>query len=211
VVASDNPAFAGVAALTESGVSGGYVVKQTVASTDSDFAATLANLRTAHLDGLVLAVLPAQAGNILVQMKQAGGFGGITAVGTLAASTETYKVARSAADGFVFPQAWAPGANGSAAFEAAYQAKYHDAPTAYGALGYQVGWIAVAAVIAAHGTGTVTGTAIRDTLSAASADPLVKQHGILDLTVGANGLPTSSGVLATFDAHGNVVTLKSTG
>jgi ABC-type branched-subunit amino acid transport system substrate-binding protein len=209
VVASDNPAFAGVAALTESGVSGGYAVKQAIASTDSDFSALLANLRKANLDGLVLAVLPAQAGNILVQMKQTGGFRGVTAVGTLAASTETYKVAQSAANGFVFPQAWAPGANGSAAFETAYKAKYQETPTAYGALGYQVGWIAVATAISAHRKATVTGTAMRDALSAASTDPLVKQHGILDLTVGMDGKPTSSGVLATFDTQGHVVTLKS--
>lgn len=209
VVASDNPSFATLADATEAGLPGGYVSKQRVSVTDSDFSAVLANLRKDRVDALVLSVLPAQAGNIMLQMKQAGGFDNVKVVGTVATSEETYKVADTAAKGFVFPQVWAPGAKGGSAFEATYDKKYGAMPTAYGALGYQVGWITVEALIVAKSKGAVTGTSIRDALPAASHSTLVTEHGILDLKLDDKGAATSTGVLASFDDKGGIVTTSA--
>jgi branched-chain amino acid transport system substrate-binding protein len=206
VVASDNPSFATLADATEAGLESGYASRQEISSSDSDFAAVLANLRQDDIDALVLSVLPAQAGNLLLQMEQSGGFEDVEVIGTVATSLETFTVAEDAAAGFVFPQAWAPGAKGADSFESAYEEEYGETPTAYGALGYQVGWITVAAILDAAEEGDVTGTAIRDALPAASGGDLVAEHGILDLKLDAEGKATSTGVIASFDENGEMVT-----
>jgi ABC-type branched-subunit amino acid transport system substrate-binding protein len=204
VVASDNPSFATLADATEKGLPDGYASRQEVSSSDTDFSAVLANLRKDDVDAVVLSVLPAQAGNLLLQMKQSGGFEGDLLAGTVAISSETYQVAQDAAAGFVFPQVWAPGQASGSGFEAAYEDKYDEAPTAYGALGYQVGWILVAALIAADDAGDVTGTSIRDALPAASTSDLVKEHGILTLELTAEGAAKSTGVIAAFGDDGTI-------
>jgi ABC-type branched-subunit amino acid transport system substrate-binding protein len=206
VVASDNPSFATLADATEAGLEGGYASRQEISSADSDFAAVLANLRQDGVDAVVLSVLPAQAGNLMLQMEQSGGFEDVEVIGTVATSLETFTVAEDAAAGFVFPQVWAPGAKGADSFESAYEAKYGETPTAYGALGYQVGWITVAAILEAAENGDVTGTAIRDALPAASESELVAEHGILELTLDAEGKATSTGVIASFDESGEMAT-----
>ena len=206
VVASDNPSFATLADATEAGLESGYASRQEISSADSDFAAVLANLRQDDIDALVLSVLPAQAGNLLLQMEQSGGFEDVEVIGTVATSLETFTVAEDAATGFVFPQVWAPGAEGADSFESAYEEKYDETPTAYGALGYQVGWITVAAILDAAEKGDVTGTAIRDALPAASEGELVAEHGILELKLDAEGKATSTGVIASFDDNGEMVT-----
>jgi branched-chain amino acid transport system substrate-binding protein len=206
VVASDNPSFATLADATEAGLEGGYASRQEISSADSDFSAVLANLRQDDIDALVLSVLPAQAGNLLLQMEQSGGFEDVEVIGTVATSQETYTVAEGAAAGFVFPQVWAPGAQGGGEFEAAYEEEYGETPTAYGALGYQVGWITIAAILDADEQGEVTGSAIRDALPAASQSDLVAENGILELKLDAEGSATSTGVIASFDDNGEMVT-----
>jgi branched-chain amino acid transport system substrate-binding protein len=206
VVASDNPSFATLADATEAGLDGGYASRQEINSADSDFSAVLANLRKDGIDALVLSVLPAQAGNLLLQMEQSGGFEDVEVIGTVATSQETYTVAEDAAAGFVFPQVWAPGAKGAGDFETAYEDKFGTTPTAYGALGYQVGWITVAAILDAAEQGDVDGTAIRDALPSASEGDLVTEHGILALQLDAEGTATSTGVIASFDQNGKMVT-----
>jgi len=205
VVASDNPSFATLADATEQGLPDGYASRQEVASSDSDFSAVLANLRQDDVDAVVLSVLPAQAGNLLLQMEQSGGFDDVLRVGTVAISSETHDVAGDAADGFVFPQVWAPLQQGGSDFETAYEAEYDETPTAYGALGYQVGWILARAVMSADDQGDVDGAAIRDALPGASTDADVREHGILDLELGADGAATSTGVMATFADDGTIV------
>jgi branched-chain amino acid transport system substrate-binding protein len=212
VVASDNPSFATLAEVTEKGLSGGYASKQEVSSKDTDFAAVLANLRKDGVDAVVLSVLPAQAGNILLQMQNAGGFEKVRKVGTVAISSEAYTVAGAAAAGFVFPQVWAPDPKSPSAFQDAYSKAYGAAPTAYGALGYQVGWIlAAAALQTAAGPGGATGTTLRDALPAASTGDLVKKSGILSLTLGTDGKATSTGVMAEFDQAGTMVAMSGNG
>lgn len=211
IVASDNPSFATLADATESGLPHGFASRQEITTADTDFAAVLANLRKDNVDAVVLSVLPAQAGNIILQMKQSGGFDGVQLVGTVAISGETYAVAQNAATGFVFPQVWAPGAEGGSTFQTTYENKYGDLPTAYGALGYQVGWITVAAILEAHGGGDVTGTALRDALPAASQSVLVKDHGVLNLTLTPEGAASSTGVMASFDPSGTIVTAAQGG
>jgi branched-chain amino acid transport system substrate-binding protein len=211
VVASDNPSFATLADATEGGLPDGFASRQEISAADTDFAAVLANLRKDNLDAVVLSVLPAQAGNLILQMKQSGGFEDVQLVGTVAISGETYAVAQDSAAGFVFPQVWAPGAEGGDTFQSTYEKKYDALPTAYGALGYQVGWITVAAILEAHDKGDVTGTTLRDSLPSASQNTLVGEHGVLDLTLTAEGAASSTGVMASFDKSGTIVTVAQGG
>lgn len=211
VVASDNPSFASLADATEGGVPGGYVSRQQVASSDADFSAVLANLRKDNVDAVVLSVLPAQAGNILLQMQNAGGFDNVRKVGTVAISSEAYTVAGSAAKGFVFPQVWAPNGQSSKKFQNAYTAAYGQPPTAYGALGYQVAWTIVAAAIQASRNGGVTGTSLRDALPGASTGTVVAESGILPLALDKDGKATSAGVMAEFAPDGTIVELSGKG
>lgn len=211
VVAGDNPSFATLAGATEKGLPTGFASRQEVSSQDSDFSAVLANLRRDRVDAVVLSVLPAQAGNLLLQASQSGGLDGVKLVGTLATSTETFTVAQDVARGFEFPQVWAPSISGDSDFQRRYTEQYGETPTAYGALGYQVGWIAAASIITADGAGTadgastVDGAAVRDALPAASTSDLVHEHGILDLELASDGVAISKGVMATFGPDGSVV------
>ncbi len=211
VIASDNPSFATLADVTKQGLPNGYASTQEVSSKDTDFSAILANLRKDNVDAVVLSVLPAQAGNILLQMKSAGGFDNVRKVGTVAISSETYTVAGSAASGFVFPQVWAPNPKSPTPFQQAFTKAYGGAPTAYGALGYQVGWILTAAAVQNAAGGNITGTTLRDALPAASAGDIVKKSGILSLTLGKDGKATSTGVLAEFDSGGTIITTTANG
>jgi branched-chain amino acid transport system substrate-binding protein len=206
IVASDNPSFDTLAQATEAGIDGGYALKEEISSADTNFAAVLENLRAAKLDAIVLSVLPDQVGNILVQMKQSGGFDRVQTVGTVATSAEAFKIGGDAAQELVFPQAWAPGLGKATGFEEAYESKYGETPTAYSGLGYQAGWIVAAAILASEeGQGTVSGESIRDNLPAASTSEMVKEHGILDLTLLADGSAVTNGVLATFAPDGTIV------
>ena len=117
IIASDNPSFATLAGVTEKGLgSGGYAVSLKIASSDTDFSSVLTNLQKANVDAVVLAVLPAQAGNIIRQMTQSGNFKNVRFAGTLAASPEIQTIAGAAAVGMVFPQVWAPGGKTSGDF-----------------------------------------------------------------------------------------------
>ena len=67
-------------------------------------------------------------------------------------------------------------------------------------------WTIAAAVAASTKPGQdVTPAAVKDALPAASTSDIVKQHGILDLALTADGAATSTGVLATFDKDGRIV------
>ncbi|KQZ75648.1 ABC transporter substrate-binding protein [Nocardioides sp. Root151] len=204
IVASDNPSFATLADTTEKGLPGGFDSRQEVASTDTDFSAVLANLRDDDVDAVVLSVLPAQAGNLMLQMDQSGGFDDVIRAGTVAISSETYTVAEDAADDFVFPQVWAPGMQGGSSFEKAYADKYDESPTAYSALGYQVGWTVAAAILAADEDGDVDGASLRDAIPAASTSDLVAEHSILSLELTKDGAAVSEGVMASFADDGSM-------
>lgn len=204
VVASDNPSFATLADTTEKGLPDGFASRQEVASSDTDFSAVLANLRDDKVDAVVLSVLPAQAGNLMLQMDQSGGFDNVIRAGTVAISSETYTVAEDAAADFVFPQVWAPGTDAGKEFEKTYVDKYDEEPTAYGALGYQVGWTVAAAILAAHEDGDIDGTAIRDAIPAASTGDLVAEHSILSLEMTKEGSAVSEGVMASFADDGTM-------
>ncbi len=211
VVASDNPSFATLATSTEAGLNDKFASRQEVSSQDSDFSAVLANLRRDQVDAVVLSVLPAQAGNLILQMNQSGGFDNVMLVGTVAISGETYTVAKDAAQGFEFPQVWAPGGSAGSPFEKKYTEEYGEVPTAYGALGYQVGWITVAAIIEAAQNQAIDGTTVRDALPGASTSDLVREHGILDLELTQDGTAVSRGVMATFAPGGTMVIAGSAG
>ena len=126
VVAGDNPSFASLAEATEKGLPTGFASRQEVSSQDSDFSAVLANLRRDRVDAVVLSVLPAQAGNLLLQASQSGGLDGVKLVGTLATSSETFTVAQDAARGFEFPQVWAPSISGDSTFQRRYTEQYGE-------------------------------------------------------------------------------------
>ncbi|MES2481112.1 MAG: ABC transporter substrate-binding protein [Pseudomonadota bacterium] len=206
VVATDLPSFPTLAAATIAGLPTAYVTTQNITSKDTNFAAMLTNLKDAKIDALVLSVLPEQAGNIIQQMSQTGGFTNVLLAGTLATSLQTYTIAGKSATGLVFPQVWAPGGAKSAAFEAAYKKKYASSPTAYGAMGYQIGWIVAAAILEAQKSGKgLDGDALRVAIPAASNSELVKKNGIFEMSLSAKGEATSPGALATFAENGDIV------
>lgn len=209
IVATDNPSFDALAQASESSLDGGFVAKEEISSSDTNFASVLENLRNQNIDAIVLSVLPAQVGNILVQMEQSGGFEDVQPVGTLATGPEAFTVAGKAAEDLIFPQAWAPGGETSADFEAAYAETHSESPTAYAGLGYQVGWITVSALIDGREDGEeLTGALVRDAIPGASTGRLVQEHGILDLELKADGSSTTTGTMSTFDAEGNIVSLE---
>jgi branched-chain amino acid transport system substrate-binding protein len=208
IVATDNPSFDALANASEGSLENGFVIKEEIASSDTNFASVLENIRNADVDAVVLSVLPAQVGNILVQMEQSGGFEEVQPVGTLATGPEAFTVAGAAAEDLIFPQAWAPGGEASAEFEAEYAQTYSEDPTAYAGLGYQIGWITVASLIEARPDGEeVTGALVRDAVPGASTGEMVQEHGILDLELKADGTAVTTGTMAKFDSDGNIVSL----
>ena len=206
IVATDNPSFDALATATESSLPEGLTVVEEISSDDTNFASVLENMRSQDLDAIVLSVLPEQVGNILIQMEQQGGFEDIQSIGTLATSAEAHAVAGDAAEDLIFPQAWAPGDQGSSEFESDYEEKYSSIPTAYSGLGYQTGWITVASLIeASGGEGEITGEAVRDAVPEASQSALVEENGILDLTLTPEGASVTNGTMAEFDEDGNII------
>lgn len=205
IVATDNPSFPTLAAATLEGTGMSYVTTQNVTMKDTNFSAVITNLKSANIDGLVLSVLPEQAGNIIQQMTDAG-LQNVQLAGTLAISPQTFTIAGKAAKGLVFPQAWAPGGSRSSAFEASYKQKYNAVPTAYSGVGYHVAWMIAAAALDVEQAGKpINGDTLRAAMPAASAGALLKKHGILEIALTANGDSVSPGTLARFADNGDMV------
>lgn len=210
IIAGDNPAFATLAAATESAykAAGGssFVASQTISSADTDFSSVLTNLRQANPDTILISALPAQSGNVIKQIKSLGGLDSAKIVGTIAWGPQVYDVAKSAAAGAVFASVWAPGSSSSSAFESAYRSAYNATPIAYSALGYETGWLLAAAMkqITSSG-GTITSTTMRDALPAASTSDLLRQHGVIPgFAVSASGAATYPGALSVFGPDGTI-------
>lgn len=210
IIAGDNPSFATLAGATEAAYKAaggsGFIASQTIASTDTDFSSVLTNIRQANPDTIMISALPAQSGNIIKQIKALGGLDSVKIVGTIAWGPQVYEVAKADAAGAQFASVWAPGSSSSAAFESAYTSAYNATPIAYSALGYETGWLIAAAIksITSSG-GTITATAFRDALPAASTSDLVKQHGVIPgFAISATGAATYPGALSVFGADGTI-------
>lgn len=205
IVATDNPSFPTLAAATLDGTGATYVMTQNVTTKDTNFSAVITNLKSANIDALVLSVLPAQAGNIIQQMTDAG-MQNVQLAGTLAISPQTFTIAGKAATGLIFPQAWAPGGSRSSAFEAAYKQKYNAVPTAYSGVGYHVAWMIAAAAIDVEQAGKpINGDTLRAAMPAVSTGALLKKYGIIEIALSANGDSVSPGTLARFADNGEMV------
>ena len=205
IVATDNPSFPTLAAATLEGSGVSYVTTQNVTMKDTNFSAVITNLKSANIDGLVLSVLPEQAGNIIQQMTDAG-MQNVQLAGTLAISPQTFTIAGKAATGLVFPQAWASGGSRSSAFEAAYKQKYNAVPTAYSGVGYHVAWMIAAAALEVEQAGKpINGDTLRAAMPTASTGALLKKHGIIEIALNANGDSVSPGTLARFADNGDMV------
>jgi ABC-type branched-subunit amino acid transport system substrate-binding protein len=206
IVAADFPSFPILAEKTLTGEPIKYVSVQNVTTKDSDFSAVITNLKKANIDGVVLSVLPSQAGNIIQQLSDSGLLQNVTVIGTISISEQTYAIAGKSAVGMVFPQQWARGAPKSAAFEAAYLKEYGAKPSSLGGVGYQVGWIVAAAIADVAKSGkAVTGETVKAEIPAASISDVVNKYGVLDLALDAKGDPTSMGALATFTPDGEIL------
>jgi branched-chain amino acid transport system substrate-binding protein len=212
IVDGDNPAFTTITdnfehGLKDSGVS--IAQRVTIGEKDSDFSSVISKVRQVNPDLVVFATLSDAAGNIMTQMKQAGGFDKVQMAGTVAWQQQVYTTAGSVAAGSVFPSYWIPGGPDTSGFLAKYQATYNTDPTTYSALGYQAAWLIASAVQLASQRGQkVTGELVSTLISEAAGSPLVKEHGpIADFQEPASGFPQYPGVVATFSSNGKIVPL----
>lgn len=210
IVDGSNPSFPTLVKATEGAftAAGGsaFVGTQQVRPGDSDFSSVLTNLAKSNPDTILISALSDQSGNIIRQIKQTSSLANAKIAGTIAWGPQVYDVAKDAAVGAVFAAVWAPGEQGSANFESAWKAAYGDTPVAYSALGYETGWILVAAMkqVAASG-GKVTSDSLKQALPAAATSDLVKQHGpIPGFTLPADGAAQYPGVLAVFGSNGAI-------
>jgi branched-chain amino acid transport system substrate-binding protein len=212
IVDGDNPAFTTITdnfeqGLKDSGVS--IAQRVTIGEKDSDFSSVISKVRQVNPDLVVFATLSDAAGNIMTQMKQAGGFDKVQMAGTVAWQQQVYMTAGSVAAGSIFPSYWIPGGPDTSGFLAKYQATYNADPTTYSALGYQAAWLIASAVQLASQRGQkVTGELVSTLISEAAGSPLVKEHGpIADFQEPASGFPQYPGVVATFSSNGKIVPL----
>lgn len=210
IVDGDNPAFPAIADLTESGLrdaglEDGFLTRQTISTDDTDFASVLTNLAQQEPDLIFFSAVPAQSGNVIRQMTDAGGFEEVLPAGTIGWGLQLVEIAGDAADGAVFPQAWAPN-DADQGFIDAYQEACEDMPNAYSALGHDTGWLLATAIKQLkEQEQEITGTTLRDQLPAASEDAAFQEQALTaELALDASGRPSYPGVVATFTADGQI-------
>jgi branched-chain amino acid transport system substrate-binding protein len=212
ILDGDNPAFTTITNNFEQGLkeSGGSIAQRaTIREKDSDFSSVISKVRQVNPDLVVFATLSDTAGNIMTQMKQAGGFDKVQMGGTVAWQQQVYTTAGSVAAGSIFPSYWIPGGTDSVGFVAKYQKTYNSEPKTYDALGYQAAWLIASAVQLANQRGQkVTGEVISTLITEAVGSALMKEHGpIADFQEPASGFPQYPGVVATFNSSGKIVPL----
>jgi len=212
VVDGDNPSFQTMADAFEAGMEeeGGNILADTVtvAASDTDFSSLVTTLEDSGADGVIVSVLPEQAGNIVRQIDQAGV--SLQSVGTIAWSGQVYEVAEGAAVGAPFALPWAPGLPESADFEKSYQDAYDAAPNAYSAMGYETAWLlAVAAKQVVDAGDEVSQDTLKAQLVEASTSADLAEHGVIsDFSLTAEGDPSYPGVVATFNETGDIVAVQ---
>ena len=208
ILDKDNAAFGPISKLAEAGLPDGFKVTETVSAQDSDFSTVLTNLQQEGLGAILLAVAPSQAGNILRQMEEGGGFEDVIKAGHLGWTTEVSSVAEGAAEGAVFALPWAEGP-GDEEFVSTFEDEYGAAPTAYAALGHDTAWlIAVALRRAVEAGDELSGEALRDALAAAASDSDLADHNVVDdFSLTEEEIPSYEGTLVRFDADGAIAPL----
>lgn len=208
ILDKDNAAFGPISKLAEAGLPDGFKVTETVSAQDSDFSTVLTNLQREGLGAILLAVAPSQAGNILRQMEEGGGFEDVIKAGHLGWTTEVSSVAEGAAEDAVFALPWAEGP-GDEEFVSTFEDEYGAAPTAYAALGHDTGWlIAVALRRAVEAGDDLSGEALRDALAAAASDADFADHNVVDdFSLTEEEIPSYEGTLVRFDADGAIAPL----
>ncbi|KOV53286.1 hypothetical protein ADL00_34720 [Streptomyces sp. AS58] len=208
VIDGDNPGFELLADPLEDGLKAkgleGYVTTQTISTGDADYSAVLSNLAAADVDAIAAMISPGDVGNLIVQARRAPGLEDVVFATHHSVSGQVAEVAGDDAVGTTFPQSWVMTDEAAAA---AYQAEHGVQPTSYFAYGHDATWIvAVAASIAAEDGVEINGEAIRDRIPAATESDLFAEQRLVDgLTLTADGQPSITGVLATFDNDGRVV------
>lgn len=213
IVATDNPALPVLTDNLESalaGAGGEMVTRESVGADDSAFSSVLTNVRETDPDVVFIATLADQAGNILAQMDQAGGFDDVLKSVQSGVSRVVADVAGPAAQGVVLRPAWSPGAPNSEEFVAAYQEAYDgESPDTNSAFGYHSAWVIATAIRMAVEDGEeITGEAIRSRIPDAADSPEVEENGLIpDLAIPADGAATWPGVLSTFNENGDIEAL----
>ena len=214
IIDGDNAAFPTigknvVAGLKDAGVND-FAVSLKISTKDTDFTSILTNLRQAKVDAVVILATPGQAGNILRQMKQFGGFESVAKAGHIGWGKQVADIGGDATTGAIFPLAWVLGTPGSDKFTADYKTKFKDDPTAYSALGHDTAWLLAVAVKKVRAANKkVDGTALKDVLpDAASSKDFLAHALVAGFTLPASGASSYPGVLATFAADGSVVAVK---
>nr|WP_028652735.1 ABC transporter substrate-binding protein [Nocardioides halotolerans] len=210
IVDRDNPALVSTADITEQALKDdgvdGFVAREDVSGTDTDFSSVLTNIRDADPDAILIITLAEQSGAIVRQIAQFGGFDGVLLSGSHAWGPQVFEVAGDAAVGSIYGALWSPGEASSAAFVEEYKKEYDSDPVAFSALGYETGWLLAASIraVLADG-GEVTGEALRDAMADAVDSDWLKDHGpVQGLHFEDGGAARYPGTVVEFGAGGEV-------
>ncbi len=128
---------------------GTVVTEEATVSSDTNFVPLATKLKALDLDGVYFATYAEPSANILLQLRQAGVSDKVRAIGTIAVvSPKFVAVAGKAAEGTIAVADFVAGIDRpmNKAFEAAYKARYGEAPDSWAAVGYSLAQVGFAAI-----------------------------------------------------------------
>ncbi len=131
---------------------GAVVAEEALVSSDTNFLPLVTKLKSLDVEGIYFATLPEQAGNIALQLRQAGLPEKVRFIGTTALVSQRFlDTAGKAADGAIAVSDYVTGMERpmNKAFEASYKARYNVAPDNWAATGYSAALMGIAAIKAA--------------------------------------------------------------
>ncbi|WP_198972607.1 ABC transporter substrate-binding protein [Xylophilus sp. ASV27] len=157
---------------------GTVATEEAVVSADSNFQPLATKLKAQEVDAVYLGVYTEQAANIIQQLSQSG-LDKVRYLGPITlASAKFIAMAGKAGEGTITVSDYVPGLDRplNKSFEAAFQARYGAAPDAWGASGYTLAQVAIAALKEA-GPGP-TREKVRDAFQKLRDVPIVSGSGL---------------------------------
>ncbi len=157
---------------------GTIATEEAVISSDTNFLPLVTKLKSLDIDGIYFATYPEQAGNLALQLRQAGLPAKVVFMGTIVMVSAKYMdTAGKAGEGTVAVSEFYPGMTRpmNKSFEAAYKAKFGIEPELWAANGYSAAQVALAALKAAGPN--PDRQKVRDALAASKNIPIVVGDG----------------------------------
>jgi branched-chain amino acid transport system substrate-binding protein len=127
---------------------GGVIVSEEgLASNETNFLPLVTKILSQNVDAVFMSLYAEQAGNLMVQLRQAGLPASVRFFGnTSMASPRVVAIAGKAAEGAVAVSEFIAGQERNKAFEAAYKARYNVDADSWAAIGYSMGLVGVRAI-----------------------------------------------------------------